>query len=254
MISESWYQLRGGYMGININALKKLNNGYMLVPLIDSFQERAEFPDTWNIEIRNFKKGDKYFHPSGDCLENPITLYEKLMGLATPSKVNYSLRRVFDAGHFWHGYYQEILKYMGLAKEENIERTLTYNHSWGWTAKGTLDIIVDIPRKGQWIVDMKTVNDTEFDEGIRPHTLAKWQAQVNCYMHWTGITDAFILAIRKGGTAGRGGRPMHDLMEIPIQYDPELIDSIYRRWNLVHEAVKRGTPPTVEEIDALDFS
>ena len=51
-------------------------------------------------------------------------------------------------------------------------------------------------------------------------------------MDWLGTKKAFILAIRKGGTPGKGGRPAHDLREIRIEYMPELLEDIYGRWTL----------------------
>lgn len=240
-------------MALNRSLLKNLNQGFILVPHINRYQDRGEFPDTWNIEIRNFKGTDSYFHPSGDCYESISNLYLKLTGQVEYKSISHPLRRVFDCGHFWHGYYQEILKHMGFTDDERIEQTFTYQSEKGWTAKGTLDVRVDIPKKGEFIVDMKTVNDTEYDEGIRPETLKKWTAQVNCYMDWTGIRNAFILAIRKGGTQQKGGKPMHDLKEIAIPYDKDLIEKIYTRWTLVDQCVKRGTPPSEEEIASVAF-
>jgi hypothetical protein len=229
---------------LDTKLLKKLSNGEILTPHIDAYQNKGEFPDKWVIEIENYKRKDpdRAFHPSGDCIASDMELYKRLSGLEVKN-IPASLRRVFDCGHFWHAYYQNMLVDMGYAKEENVERSYTYNHEDGWTGKGTLDLIIELPRKGQFIVDMKTMNDIEFDTGPRPPTLAKWTAQVNCYMHWTGIRQAFILAIRKGGTPGKGGLPAHDLREISIEYDEELINNIYAKWSRVWACVEAGTPP-----------
>ena len=239
-------------MAINFNKL--LHNEGLLVPLINRYQDKGVFPDVWNIEIRNKKGTDRNFHPSGDCYESIENLYNKLMGKEKDVRIGYALRRVFDVGHMLHGYYQEILVDMGVCELENIEKTLVFNHPDGWIGKGTLDMIVDVPRKGQFIVDGKTINDKEYDEGIRPDTLKKWTAQVNCYMDWTGIHDAFILAIRKGGTKAPGNGTMHDLKEIAIPYDPELVQHIYKRWSLAYKCAKAKTPPTKEEIESVAFS
>jgi hypothetical protein len=238
-------------MGINFSKLAR-NEG-ILVPLINRYQDRGVFPEYWNIEIRNSKGSDKNFHPSGDCYESIENLYAKLMGEEKENKIGYSLRRVFDVGHMMHGYYQNILVDMGVAKQEDIEKGLVFHHPDGWIGKGTLDMIVEIPRKGLFIVDGKTVNDKEFDEGIKPETLKKWTAQVNCYMDWTGIHDAFVLAIRKGGTKAPGSGTMHDLKEIAIPYDPKLIQHIYKRWSLVYACAQTKTPPTAEQIAEVSF-
>jgi hypothetical protein len=230
-------------MGLDMKMMKKLGNGELLTPYIEIYQNKGEFPDKWVIEIDNFKRGtDQAFHPSGDCLASEMELYKRLTEGET-KRTSASLRRVFDCGHFWHGYYQNILIEMGYAKPENIERSYRYEHEDGWEGRGTLDCIVDFPTKGEYIVDMKTMNDIEYDTGPFPQTLAKWTAQVNCYMHWTGIRNAFILAIRKGGTPGKSGSPTHDLREITIEYDEALIEQIYAKWSRVWKCVQEGTPP-----------
>lgn len=128
---------------------------------------------------------------------------------------------------------------MGFVSAENVEKQVTYErvgrdtgYELLWTGRGTMDLL-DVQIPGQphgYIVDLKTMSDTEFDSGPRPETLKKWKAQLNCYMNWTGMHNAFILCVRKGGTRGAGGRPQHDLKEITIQYDENLLSEIYARW------------------------
>jgi hypothetical protein len=65
-------------------------------------------------------------------------------------------------------------------------------------------------------------------------------------MDWTGIRKAFILCIRKGGSPGKGGLPAHDLREIAIEYDENLIQDIYKKWSYVWECVQSETPPEVK--------
>lgn len=229
---------------LNKKLLKKLSTGNIITPHIDIYQNKGEFPEKWVIEIENYRRSepDQAFHPSGDCLASEMELYKRLSGLEI-KRTTAGLRRVFDCGHFWHAYYQNILVDMGYAKIEDVEKSYTYEHPDGWLGKGTLDLIINVRNKGDFIVDMKTMNDIEFDEGPYPFTLAKWTAQVNCYMHWSGIKQAFILAIRKGGTPGKAGMPAHDLREITIEYDQSLIDNIYAKWSRVWKYVQDGTPP-----------
>jgi hypothetical protein len=231
---------------LNKTLLKKLSTGNLLVPYIDQYQNKGDFPDKWTVEIENFRRSpDQCFHPSGDCMASPMELYKRLTGQET-KRVAAGLRRVFDCGHFWHAYYQSIIVEMGYAKAENVERSYKHEHLDGWTGKGTLDLIVNFPKGGDYIVDLKTMNDNEFDTGPFPQTLAKWTAQVNCYMDWTGIRKAFILCIRKGGSPGKGGLPAHDLKEIAIEYDEDLIQDIYNKWSYVWDCVQSETPPEVK--------
>lgn len=228
--------------------MDKLSKGLMrndiLVPHIDRYQALGDFPDVWNIEIRNTKESDPYFHPSGDCFTDVEQLVAEKTGKAKRRGIDFALRRVFDCGHFWHGYYQEILVAMGLVAPENVEKQVTHVHKnligatkerceqVLWIGRGTLDLYdVTIPgQKETFIVDLKTMNNKEFDEGPRAETFAKWEAQVNCYMDWTGCRNAIILGVRKGGAPGIAGRPQHDLKEFKISYKPELLKDIYGRW------------------------
>lgn len=215
--------------------LKDLKRNNKLVPHINWYQDKQEFPPAWTIEIQNTKEPDPYFHPSSDCFTNPVQLYYEKLGTVPKEPILHPLRRVFDCGHFWHGYYQNILIDMGFITKENVEKQFTKQLSYDGTdfiGRGTLDLLdVTIPGlTTKYIVDIKTMNDKEFDEGPSDRTFQKWEAQVNLYMDWTGNHSAFILAVRKGGTKNSNGRPQHDLEEFTIQYKPELIAEIYSRW------------------------
>lgn len=211
--------------------LKQLDRNDKLVPHINMYQDKGEFPPVWNIQIHNVKAPDPYFHPSGDCFTDPVELYLQKTGQQERSSIGHPMRRVFDCGHFWHGYYQNILVDMGFVLPENVERPITVVRPQKWVGKGTIDLLdVDIPGHGKYLVDLKTMNDVEFDDGPSDRTWKKWEAQVNCYMDWTGRRDAFILAVRKGGTKQAGSRPQHDLKEYTVEYKPELLEEIYGRW------------------------
>jgi hypothetical protein len=236
---------------------KNLQRNDILVPHIDLYQSKGEFPDVWNIEIRNTKAPDPYFHPSGDCFTDPVTLYLEKSGQGRASRtIDYGLRRVFDCGHFWHGYYQNILVEMGFVEPNNVEKPVTYERVGRdtgfellWTGRGTIDLF-DVKIPGQphsYIVDLKTMGDEEFDNGPRPETFKKWEAQLNCYMDWTGLHHGFILGVRKGGTRGPAGRPQHDLKEFRVAYQPALLSDIYRRWEQAQRYLDG-----VDEVPSID--
>lgn len=217
---------------------KSLRKGNILVPHIDRYQDKGDFPQTWKIEIQNFKKKDRFFHPSGDTYTPPETLAKEKLGTASDQWIRHPLRRVFDCGHFWHGYYQNILVEMGVVEPENVEKTFQVERR-NFTARGTLDLYkVQIPgSQGEWIVDLKTVSDTEYDAGIRDDTMKKWKAQLNCYGEWTGCRNLMILAVRKGATKNPNGGPQHDLKEFIIEYDDVLVSQIYDRWEAAQEII-----------------
>lgn len=164
--------------------LKKLVKNELLVPHLDAYQEAGKFPPVWNVEIRNYKEPDPHFHPSGDCFTNPVQLYMEKTGQVKRERPGYALRRIFDVGHMWHGYIQEIVKAMGFVEPHNVEKLVTFDYKMNgvsWMGKGSIDLFdVSIPNRGNYIVDIKTMNDEEFDNGPKEDTLKKWEAQLNC--------------------------------------------------------------------------
>lgn len=216
-------------------------HGAILVPHIEAYQQRAKFPDVWNVEIRNTREKDTHFHPSGDCYAKPIDLWLARKGRLIGRPISPALRRTFDCGHMWHGYLQEMLIEMGLVKRENVERRLEKTIAPGLIGAGTADLVdVAIPGHGEWLVDIKTMNKVEFEQGASELTLKKWTAQVNCYMDWLGTTKAMVLAICKDSP--------HNFREYQIQKDPRLLSAIYGRWAYVVECLEKNVEPDMEYV------
>lgn len=213
--------------------------GSILVPHIEAYQRRASFPDKWEIEIRNFKPSDGHFHPSSDAFTPPIDLFLQKKGLIVSSPISPALRRTFDCGHMWHGYLQAILENMGLVAPQNIERYVTHQIQTQWGSvigAGTGDLVdVNIPGHGSWLVDIKTMNKVEFEQGANEWTLMKWRAQVSCYMDWFNADRAMILAVSKDSP--------HMMREYQIQKETNLLDEIYDRWGYVAACLRENKEP-----------
>jgi hypothetical protein len=94
---------------------------------------------------------------------------------------------------------------------------------------------VNIPGQGLWLVDIKTMNKTEFEQGASELTLKKWNAQVSCYMDWLGVEKAFILAVCKDSP--------HNFREYQIQKDEKLLGEIYGRWIYTQECLDNDIEP-----------
>jgi hypothetical protein len=216
-----------------------VNSGYILVPLIDAYQSAGKFPPTWDITINNEKQDDGYFHPSTDAIPTPLQLFQSKKKLAPYQKIGKSLRRTFDAGHMWHGYYGNILADMGLIDPKHIElhTEVPISTKYGdCMAAGTGDLVgVDIPGKGSWLVDMKTMRKDEFESGPTPTTFAKWEAQVNIYGEWFSHDQMMILAIQKDSP--------HDLREYRIERKKQLVIDIYNKWGYVKSCIDTNTIP-----------
>lgn len=214
-------------------------HGAILVPFIDAYQAQAKFPPTWDIEIRNSKPSDGHFHPSSDAFTPPHDLWLVKQDRLIHRPITPALRRTFDCGHMWHGYLQNILVEMGFVKPENVEKYIVKKMATkrgGFIGAGTGDLIdVQIPGHGTWLVDIKTMNKPEFEQGASTYTMVKWQAQVSCYMDWFGADKAMILAISKDSP--------HDMREYQILKDQVLLDEIYDRWSFVAQCLRTNIDP-----------
>jgi hypothetical protein len=213
--------------------------GSILVPHIEAYQSRGKFPEKWDIEIRNYKKGDKYFHPSSHCFTPPLELWQQMKGMAPREKISPALRRTFDCGHMWHGYLQSILVDMKFIHPDGVEQHIVSDIDTRYgpvKGSGTGDLVgVTIPSHGVWLVDIKTMNKPEFEQGASQYTLKKWEAQVNCYMDWFGFDKAMVLAISKDSP--------HAMREYQIGKNPQLLNEIYDRWGFVAKHMREGTKP-----------
>ena len=212
-----------------------INDGAILVPHIEAYQSRGKFPEVWDIQIVNYKPGDNYFHPSGDCFTPPLQLWREKKGLAPKPPISSALRRTFDCGHMWHGYLQSMLVEMGFVTQNNVERVIIHRKH-NFVAKGIVDLLdVEIPNQGRWLVDIKTMNKPEFLAGANEYTFKKWEAQVNCYMDWTYSDKAMILAICKDSP--------HGMREYKIERNQQLLDEIYDRWSYVQDCLDTDSIP-----------
>lgn len=235
------------------NLVKNLVNRYKLVPLIENYIDK-EGDFEWSTEFKP-KEGDDAFHPSGDCLPSLYDLYWMAKETGTHGAVSTSLRKSFGVGHYWHAYLQEIVTRAGWADESAIERRGTkiwkvrssdegeepLPYHW---ATGAGDIApIEIPTwKG--IVDIKTMNSFDFKRNALPEWAKyKYIAQLNMYMDFFEEEEGMIFAVNKDSP--------HDFKEFMVRRDQQLIDSIYRKWKFVGEALDANYEPT--EKDELEF-
>lgn len=216
-----------------------INYDQILVPYINAYQAAGKFPKEWTITIPNFKESDGHFHPSSHCFASPRDLYLDIKGLTSKPKPSAALRRTFDCGHMWHGYLEEMLHEMSFVSRENIERYIVKEMEGpygSFVGAGTGDLVdVEIPNKGSWLVDIKTMNKGEFESGANKFTFMKWEAQVNCYMDWLGAEQAMVLAVCKDSP--------HNMREYTITRKQDLLDEIYDRWSYTAKCLFWNTLP-----------
>lgn len=231
----------------------------------------------WQYDYKP-KEGDDAWHPSSHCTPSPAELYHyALDSQAAPAQEDQpedgpapiqknqaegftpGLYKIFQVGHFWHQYLQEVCLRAGFCEEEAIERRGAVG--WGFLHKGSTpgpharwepfhwvtgsgDIApCEIPGHGPYLVDFKTMGSHVF-RGNTPseETLLKWECQLNVYMDFFDLERALIVGINKDTG--------HDFKEFEFRRNEALIEALYYKWNLVSTCLDEGVePPEDEEID-----
>jgi len=220
--------------------------GAILAPHINEYQRRGKFPKEWNFTISNYREDDGHFHPSTDAFLKPSILYLAKKGLLLSPNISPNLRRTFDCGHMWHNYLEAIMVDMGFVRPDDVEVYTTHRivtKRGSAMGAGTGDMVgVNIPGHGQWLVDIKTMNRKQFDQGASEYMFKKWEAQVNCYGDWFGLSNMMILAVCKDSP--------HDFREYIIPPNQTLLDEIYDRWTYVAQCLRTNTEPDDDYLEA----
>jgi hypothetical protein len=215
--------------------IKDLAKKEILVPHINNYLARADFPSKFEIDIPTQKEPDDAFHPSSDCAPCECELYAKFAGVAEKQELTSTSHKNFFVGHFWHGLLQDILcERLGFCEKDDIEKELRFqDHKW-W-ARGFADIAkCDIPGKGSYLIDFKTMNSYSYQKPAES-LLAKWQLQVACYMAWDNrVESAIIIGIQKDTP--------HEFKEFVFNRDDKILEPVYEKWNIVADALKNDQP------------
>jgi hypothetical protein len=166
-------------------------------------------------------------------------LFRQKKGTAPKKPITAALRKTFICGHMWHSFLETILQEMGFVQPDKVEveRTITLmRQATEFTCRGTIDLLdVEIPERGAWLVDIKTMNKGEFEAGANKLTFKKWLAQVSCYMDWMDRDQAMILAVCKDSP--------HQMREYIIEKDKEMLEGIYNRWVYTQMCLTDDTLP-----------
>jgi hypothetical protein len=239
------------------NFLKSMAKRDLLVPHLDGWFSRAEFPPTIDFSIRLHKEPDDAYHPSSDAALCAQALYAKKAGDADARPFTGSSYKSFMAGHYWHEVIQYILLELGFSKPEDIEKERRA-FSWGngllvdngnvppgdpprWWARGYIDVAhCNIPGQGDYLVDIKTMGGHSYKaQRMDADLWAKYYAQMQCYLDWENQEKCILLCVEKDSP--------HRFREILIDRDPAFVEKIYQRWDVVTEALKAGVPPRCDQ-------
>jgi hypothetical protein len=227
-------QLKGDYA-------RSLAKKYKLVPHLNRVIGQGDFD--WEFKYSPKEKDDAW-HPSTDCTPNLQALYLKAKGELEERPITVALYKTFMVGHFWHQYLQNIvlekLQFCELVAIERKGQVAWTGASYGWCS-GSADIApASIPKHGDYLIDIKTMNAHDFRTPHLPKWCAdKWECQVNVYMDMFDLDKAIILGVCKDSP--------HDFKEFEFHKNPTLIDAIYLKWKLVSQCLKNGIEPPPDE-------
>ena len=231
-------------------ATKNLVRGFKLVPHIDRWL--PSWDETGFVYTSARKEPDDAWHPSSHCTPSVYDLWwHAVEGHKEPRKLQPSSVKNFQVGHFWHQFLQWIVvEQLGFATWEAVERKgvrgwgdhfeLTpskgsiRHQPWHWVT-GSGDISpVEIPKKGEYLIDFKTMRGGDFNSEV-PMSIKKWECQVNIYMDFFDLERAIIVGINKDGG--------HDMKEFEFRRNQPLIDALYDKWELVSACLDEEVEP-----------
>lgn len=251
---------------------KDLSPKFKLVPKLD--RAIQDFDEEWEFKYEP-KKGDLFWHPSGNCVPVPSELYDMAMDKLHPNaEEDLAFKRKMSkfgpVGHFWHQFLQHIMVRYEMVDKSCIERSA---HK-GWSDGGKFPDVLTTPSHGpihdyqQWrpftacvgsadvapwvykgneyIVDFKTMSSRSFQAVTLPSGFAaKYECQMNIYMDFFDYDRAMIVAINKDTP--------HDFKEFEFRRNQPLIDIIYDKWKFVAECITDEDRPDADDDKAFEL-
>ena len=242
------------------NFAKMYSKRNKLTPHLDAWFERATFPDSIPFNIHLNKESDSAFHPSSDAMACLAHMYYLRTGDLDREEFSGTTHKIFHVGHIYHAWIQHILaQELGFSSWEDIEteyrlgsdgESLSIDVDWrtdseiarlvsngGWWARGFTDVAhCHIPKHGDYLIDIKTVNSYYFKlDRLPEHVMAKYEVQCQLYMDWHKQENALLLCVQKDSP--------HAFKEFEFKRDPSIAAAVYERWDVLAEALVSGMPP-----------
>lgn len=230
--------------------LSRLGSRDVLIPHLEQSMLAESWPENYTVtidtspyygqrtpegELLEIGSGDGRFHPSSHSLACQrdlfIAFHPKLQHLRPAFRKDLAFYMTVNFGSAIHSMMQTQLGMSGLLVPDSVE--------WEYDCKkhnvrGRIDAVVETPTTPPTILDLKTINSRGFSLLQSHEPKLSWEAQVNLGMDHYGVKKGLILAVEAGYPWG--------LKEVTIKHNPELLDSIYGKWEKVTEAIKQDTP------------
>ena len=233
-----------------MSLMKRLASREILVPHIEQSMLADNWPQSYTVEVdtspyygqmtpegerMEIGSGDGRFHPSSHSLACQRDLYiafhPQLQYLRPSMRKDLAFYMTVNFGTAIHGLLQAQMEMSGLLVPGSVEWEYDCEEH---NLRGRIDGVIETPSTGPVVLDIKTINSRGFSYLKAHEPKESWDAQVNLGMDHYGVDQGLILAVEAGYPWG--------LKEVTIKKNPELLDSIYEKWERVTEAIKRDTP------------
>jgi hypothetical protein len=239
----------------------------VLKPLVESYLMEARFPDKFDVTFHKAgvaRKPDDWFHPSTHPLWEARQLFYYLTApdLMEVETLSYESRMAITMGTAVHGFVEMCIRDAGYmlplvgtcpacerphgTKKGQCDEYGVRDDSVG--VRGHMDGALKLALSGvRWqaahpgVLEFKTSNPNKA-RGLVDNDLdmfrEKWPqyyAQVQDYLEASGMRQAIVLIAVLGFP--------WKLIEIQVEYDPAFVFDLRRKYSLVRDHQKMGTPP-----------
>lgn len=137
---------------------------------------------------------------------------------------------VFMLGHLVHDLERHLIAQVNPLTD--VEREVVFDFD-GEAVAGHIDGILHLA-SGPVLLDVKTTNAASFERMLREGPSPDYVAQLNVYLHATGLREGFLWLFNKD-TAHR--------TVLPVEYQPEVVEAVRERWEQVRRATADALPP-----------
>lgn len=219
-----------------------ISRNEVLVPLLEGALmsgERAAWPVEYPIKVTNApRQNDGYFHPSSDAAAEALFLYYKFAPFhqLEIEKHPPELLLTFQVGSAYHALLQSMIVNAGLTTASECEVPFTNLER---RCSGTIDIRkVFLPDGTTPPVEIKSA--AWMPKEPYPNHIAQLQVYMDLGCE-TPQDYGLIVYMQK--------QHPHALREFRVERDEAMLESIYRKWQMVLEAIEFRDPSALLNCD-----
>jgi len=211
----------------------------LILPYFEVSLMNHNWPDHYDIRVDSrpyYGRGDGYFHPSTHAMMDERLLYyhfhpdtrDKMI----PERRSLTSEITLSVGTSMHAILQTQMTMAQLIKNPKTDIEHEYRNE-EHKVRGRIDWLVNHPNGATYVAEFKTRNQYGWAKDQEP--LPSWVAQTNLALDNVGLDMAVVISLEMAW-------PWR-MREWHIRRDPDLIDSIYAKFDRVRDAIARNEPP-----------